>query len=69
VSQQDISRATVERLSAELTAVTDPAVAAGIADQIRLHSELAGPEPVESPELPTVEPPESTPAKAARGKG
>ncbi len=42
MSQQDNSRAAVERLAAELAATDDPAHAAALESQIRLHSELAG---------------------------
>jgi hypothetical protein len=45
VSQQDISRATVERLLAERAATGDPAHAAALESQIRLHAEMAGLEP------------------------
>lgn len=40
--QQEISRATVERLLVELAATADPAHAEAVAQQIRLHAELAG---------------------------
>jgi hypothetical protein len=50
VSQQDNSRAAVERLLAERAATEDPAHAAALEGQIRLHAELAGlgPEDLES---------------------
>lgn len=41
MSQQDNSRAAVERLAAELAATDDPAHAEALASQIRLHAELA----------------------------
>lgn len=40
--QEEISRATVERLCVERAGVTDPEYAAALDDQIRIHSELAG---------------------------
>jgi hypothetical protein len=42
VSQQDNSRAAVERLRVERAGATDPEYAAALDNQIRLHSELAG---------------------------
>lgn len=61
MDQQTISRETVARLRAERAAVTDPAVVAGLDDQIRLHTELAG------PDAPDPEPTASAkPAKAAK---
>jgi hypothetical protein len=45
VSQQDNSRAAVERLLAERATTEDPAHATALESQIRLHAELAGLEP------------------------
>lgn len=45
MSQQDNSRAAVERLLAERAATGDPAHAAALEGQIRLHAELADLEP------------------------
>ena len=42
MSQQDNSRAAVERLLAELAATGDPVHAQALEAQIRLHAELAG---------------------------
>lgn len=42
MSQQDNSRAAVERLVAELASTDDPAHAEALASQIRIHAELAG---------------------------
>lgn len=45
MDQQDISRETVARLRAERDATSDEAHAAALESQIRIHAELAGPEP------------------------
>jgi hypothetical protein len=42
VSQQDNSRAAVERLLGDLAATKDLAHATALASQIKLHAELAG---------------------------
>jgi hypothetical protein len=42
MSQQENSRAAVERLLTEFIATDDPAQADGLAGQIRIHAELAG---------------------------
>jgi hypothetical protein len=63
MSQQDTSRAAVERLAAELGAAgEDSAYREALTDQIRLHAELAG---LSADELAAlVNPPK--PAKAAK---
>jgi hypothetical protein len=67
VSQQDISRATVERLLGELAETKDQAHAEALAGQVRLHAELAGLTDDDVAKLAaTVAPPKSAkPAKPA----
>jgi len=70
VSQQDNSRAAVERLTAERAATIDPAHAAALESQIRLHSELAGLATggiVEGPPIEFEDPPALVVPKSARG--
>lgn len=57
MDQQGISRETVARLRAEQAATCDEAHAAALENQIRIHAELAGPEP---------EPAKPKPAKTAK---
>jgi hypothetical protein len=64
VPQQDNSRAAVERLLAELATTDDPAHADGLANQVRLHAELAGLSPDEVAAMAAKVPP-AKPAKAA----
>lgn len=65
MNQEEISRATVERLRTERAGVTDPEYAAALDDQIRIHSELAG----LYLEVPTEPAPDPTPAKRGKAEG
>ncbi|WIM97837.1 hypothetical protein ACTOB_001391 [Actinoplanes oblitus] len=62
MDQQSNSRETVTRLRAEREAATDPTVIAALDSQIRLHSELAGPDTEPEPDTKT------RPAKTAKSE-
>lgn len=63
MSQQGISRATVERLLVELSGTTDAIHALALTGQIRLHSELAG---LTEGDVAKVATPATAPAKSAK---
>lgn len=63
MSQQDNSRAAVERLLAERAATGDPVHAQALEAQVRLHAELAG---MTAEDVAALAPPAAKPAKQTK---